>query len=120
MATTYNEVFYGQKFIDRATGDEYMIVLTKKVSKSSDPIPTFLKFKNDNDANQCVELFEKMKSKKGVFPEKVSFPNHEIQLAPYAVETFFYLQNELDQNELKKSLIKSKLTQDDITDLNIL
>lgn len=120
MPTDYNEVYYGATFIDNKTGDEYLIILKNKSSKSSNPIQTFLKFKNNNDANSCADLFEKMKTKKEVFPEKISFPNQEIQLAPYVVETVFYLNNEFDQTELKKSLTKSKLTPDNIADLEVL
>lgn len=115
--TDYNEVsLEATIFID---GEEYRIIFAKKKSLSADDIATFIKLKNDNDAEQLRTLFAKLQTKKMILPESVTLPALRIPLTPVITKTGFFIQNELVQNDLKKLLIKSKLSVDELTDLGL-
>jgi hypothetical protein len=70
--------------------------------------PSVLRFKNQGDANEYLLMLNKLQQR-DIMPKTYK----DVPISPYLMETAFYTLNELDQVQLKRKYILSKLDDDE-------
>jgi len=119
--TDYKETGLGAVYT-APNGDEFFIVMTKKGSLNSEPIPIALNFKNNSDSDAWRDILRKLQGNRNTLPETITMPALTLPISPFRKDNNFYTAGELtaqQMNDLKKLIIKSKNTADENSTLGV-